>query len=244
MLNHAEPVPSDPEYEIFGVCLGAALEEVKRGLLPDWLQQMQDVGFYDDVVKRFGLPVQARDEMVALIIAVDRCFAVPAEEVAPITQKQRRVADAHLSLALASISKLEPRLPPQFSVELVNERSEPDGSITFDALPGISAMLRENLIEYRRKLAAIRTRSGRRGSWMRWAIAQFEASINRHHPSMTTHKRGKLADELFAEVLKRHHHESRAQLRDEGDVPRTRDMVRRATAKSRSSERKTRQRKH
>jgi hypothetical protein len=228
------------EREIFAVLLGNAAQHVEDEQLPRWLADLCAGGLFEDVAKEFGLPKKARDMLVAIVLALDWCEALPAEALDRITGKQLKDHQSEIANVIASINRLEPLMPPDVSVEAVKLGADLGGNISFLTGPGISVRLLDLLEEYSRKLAAIPTSAGRRKTFSYMAHTALMATIDRYQPALNNPQRTELAQQIFFDVRSRHGHKSRDLWGDGDDTPRSRDTIDRIAKAQGSPLRKTR----
>lgn len=227
------------EREIFAVVLGDATRRVKDGALPKWLDEIRGNDVFDDLVEEYHLGADSRDRLIAIALALDQCLAMPAEQLDRVSGTQLRSLREQISALIDSVRNLKPLLPPDLNVGLDEGVSRTDGSIAFDVGPGITDRVDGVLQEFDHALAEVRTRVGRRTGFPHVAHLALMAMLDELQPTMSNSHRAELAERLFADVLRQHGHQSRAELADRGDTPRSRDMVRRVARPARDTKRKS-----
>lgn len=225
-MADADDLSTDPKRSIFAVCYGDALEAITQGKYPEWIADLNQDGHFDRICRDFALPTEARNELIAVVCALDTCLAKPTQEEAP-TSKKIRALLAQLAGVNASLDDLGLRAVPSLLVDFADEQTTPQGDIAFEATPGVVPRLRKAVADTMATANNLATRAGRRPDYISYAITALTAIVDRYQPAMPSGRRAALADELFAEIRSRHGHKSRKPNPDIDDVPRSIDMVRR-----------------
>jgi len=226
---------AEAEREIFAVYWGRASDEERQQRFPEWLQTLCSDGDFDRLISEFGLPDEARRELIGLVYALELCHAARIEP--PFTKKEKGRLLAQVRQLEASIAKYGTRAPPNLRVELFNERSTPDGGVTFEVAPGIWQRGQTMLAELAAGIESIPTHSGRRRGFLHHAVDALMHVIDQYAPDMPPPKRIALAEDLFFEVRRRLGEKSGAAFADEDEVPRLGDLVRRILRQRRARSR-------
>ncbi len=212
---------SEPEREIFAVIWGNVMEELERDPNPNWMDDLSEGSPFDELGTEYGFPAPARDKLVALPRALDRCLAVPADADAPATRRELRKL-AHKAASLGA--DLEEVIG---DYDDVRQLSSDDDAPSFEVLPGLWKRFRTISEEIKRLQYTQPPRPGRRRGYLYYAHLALEETINQYRPDMSNAERSALADALFAYLLRCRGHKSRTETEGEPSAPRSSDMVRR-----------------